>query len=29
MQLSIQDFKAKAKELLNSDPDVTHWTFGG
>ncbi|THH32027.1 hypothetical protein EUX98_g2160 [Antrodiella citrinella] len=26
--LSIQDFKAKAKELHSTDPDVKHWTFG-
>ncbi|KAH8104009.1 linoleate diol synthase [Cristinia sonorae] len=28
-ELTVQDFKAKAKELHATDPDVTHWTFGG
>lgn len=29
IQLTIKDFKSRAKELHDTDPDVTHWTFGG
>ena len=28
IQLTIQDFKALAKEVQKKEPDVSHWTFG-